>query len=69
MATTLDQAKSIIRMSLDLADGNADAVAAAINKSQRDARLWATDDTNNFDHYAMLRLALSDVTGDAGYRR
>ncbi len=67
---TLDEAKQQVREMLAL--GDADAVFRAISKGQRAGRdlagVRADAEAQRDSDFGMLRLALADLTGDAGYR-
>lgn len=67
---TLAEAKEHVGTLLALADGNGDAVYAAIDRAARATRAGCTREQweAHSEQYALQRLALADLTGNAGYR-
>ncbi|HZN76041.1 MAG TPA: hypothetical protein VFC00_30790 [Micromonosporaceae bacterium] len=65
---TLTEAKDQIRHLLGIAEGDADAVYRSIRASERNCRQYDNFTEADEDEYCMLRLALSDITGNAFYR-
>lgn len=67
---TLAEAKDYVRTLLAMTDGDAEAVYRAIDRAQRGSKMGATRDQYEQDAetYALQRLALADLTGNASYR-
>lgn len=66
---TLEQAKATVRALLDAAGDDADKVYRALAAAQRVSRRGASYSEADRDDYAMQRLALADITGNAAYRQ
>jgi hypothetical protein len=66
---TRTEAESQIAAMLDVARGDADAVERAIDNGRRTSREHESYTETDEASYALLKLALADLTGDGKYRR